>query len=302
MFNEEANARLAVAHTDEVMRRYEQYEIICVNDGSSDGTLAALKELEGEYPSVVVVSYPRNRGMGYAIKRGIAAAQGDVVVTLDADLTFDPADTPKLLEQMPEYDLVIGSPYVSGGKLEGVPFHRKLISKLGNYVLSWAMPATVKSTTTVFRAYNRELLDAIDIESDRMEINPEILAKAAALGFSITEVPVHLGTRKFGESKFNFRSGASGHFWLSAHEKPFLIFGGIGILLLIFGLLSGGYITYLFFKGTLDPNRPLINLTVLFIVSGIIVLLFGFVSNQVLQVKRELLKVRKDVRKMERKL
>jgi hypothetical protein len=176
-----------------------------------------------------------------------------------------------------------------------------MISKLGNYVLSLAMPATVKSTTTVFRAYNRELLDAIDIESDRMEINPEILAKAAALGFSITEVPVSLGTRKIGESKFNFRSGASGHFWLSAYEKPFLIFGGVGLLLLVMGLVSGGYITYLFFEGRLDPNRPLINLTVLFIVSGIIVLLFGFVSNQVLLVKRELLKIRKDVRKMERR-
>ena len=301
MFNEAGNTRPAVERTDAVLRQLGEYEVICVNDGSSDGTLAELEGLTTEFPSLVIASYPRNRGMGHAIKHGIAVAKGDVVVTLDADLTFDPADIPKLLEKMPEYDLVIGSPYVSGGRLEGVPFHRKMISKLGNYVLSWAMPATVKSTTTVFRAYNRELLDAIDIESDRMEINPEILAKAAALGFSITEVPVSLGTRKIGESKFNFRSGASGHFWLSAYEKPFLIFGGVGLLLLVMGLVSGGYITYLFFEGRLDPNRPLINLTVLFIVSGIIVLLFGFVSNQVLQVKRELLKIRKDVRKMERR-
>lgn len=299
MYNEEDNVRLVVMQTDAAMRSYgEPYEILCVNDGSSDGTQREIDRAREDFPAVVKVTYAENRGMGHAIKKGIAAAKGDVIVTLDADQTFDPADTPKLLSYLPAYDLVIGSPYIDGGHMTGVPFYRKLISKLGNYVLSWAIPYDVKSTTTVFRAYNRELLDAIDIESDRMEINPEILAKAGALGYRIKEIPVTLSTRKHGASKFHFISGAKGHFWLSAYEKPFLIFGFFGLLLLLFGLVSGLFIVKEFIEGTLDPTRPLINLTVLFVVSGMIILLFGFVSNQVLQIKRELLKVRRDLKRV----
>lgn len=301
MYNEEENVRLVVEQTDAAMRKYgEPYEIICVNDGSSDSTEREIDRAKADFPRVVKVSYVENRGMGHAIKEGINASKGDAVVTLDADQTFDPADTPKLLSFLPEYDLVIGSPYIDGGHMTGVPFYRKLISKLGNYVLSWAIPYDVKSTTTVFRAYNRVLLDAIDIESERMEINPEILAKAGALGYRIKEVPVTLSTRKHGESKFHFISGAKGHFWLSAYEKPFIIFGFFGLLLLFFGLVSGLLILKEFIEGTLDPMRPLINLTVLFVVSGMIILLFGFVSNQVLQIKKEVLKIRRDIKKYDK--
>jgi len=301
MFNEEENVKHILKKTDNVMEKYDNYEIICVNDGSSDKTLKKLEKYKEKYGSLVIVTYEENRGMGYAIKKGIEAARGDVVITLDADMTFDPSDIPKLLEKIDKYDMVIGSPYIKGGELEGVPGYRKLISKLGNLVLSHSMPYNVKSTTTVFRAYKMELLDSIEIESDRMEINPEILAKAGALGYRVIEVPVKLSTRVYGESKFNFISGAKGHFWLSAYEKPFLIFGFFGILLLIAGAVAGAYIFNLYFNGTLDPDRPLINLTVLFVVSGMLVLLFGFVSNQILQVKREILKMRRDISKIKRK-
>ena len=300
MYNEEENVKHIIKLTDEVMQKYESYEIICVDDGSKDNTLDMLEKEKKKYPAVNIVTYKHNRGMGYALRQGFEKAKGDVIITLDADMTFDPRDIPKLMEKTDEYDLVIGSPYIKGGELEGVPWYREIISKLGNFVLSRSMPYNVKSTTTVFRAYKKELLDSIEIESDRMEINPEILAKAGSLGYRIVEVPVKLSTRVYGESKFNFISGAKGHFWLSAYEKPFLIFGFFGLLLIIIGLISGAYILNLFLKERLDPNRPLINMTVLFVVSGLLVLLFGFVSNQILQIKREILRMRRDISKIKR--
>jgi glycosyltransferase involved in cell wall biosynthesis len=301
MYNEEENVGHVLKKTDTVMKGYGDYEIICVNDGSGDGTLEALEGASKDYPALRIVSYKQNRGMGYALRQGFEHAKGDVMITLDADMTFDPADIPKLMEKIDDYDMVIGSPYIKGGGLEGVPWYREVISKLGNFVLTRSMPYNVKSTTTVFRAYRRELIDAIDIESDRMEINPEILAKAGSLGYRVMEVPVKLSTRIYGESKFNFISGAKGHFWLSAYEKPFIIFGFFGFLLMVIGAISGIYILNLFFKNELDPNRPLINMTVLLIVSGLLVLLFGFVSNQILQIKREILKMRRDISRLKQK-
>jgi len=300
MYNEEDNVEHVVKITNEVMKNYADFEIICVNDGSSDKTLERLEKEKEKYPSLEIVTYRANRGMGYALKKGFEKARGDVIITLDADMTFDPRDIPKLMEKIDEYDMVIGSPYIKGGELEGVPWYREIISRLGNFVLSRSMPYNVKSTTTVFRAYKKELLDSIDIESERMEINPEILAKAGSLGYRVIEVPVKLSTRIYGESKFNFMSGAKGHFWLSAYEKPFIIFGFFGLLLIIIGLISGAYILNLFLNNRLDPNRPLINMTVLLVVSGLLVLLFGFVSNQVLQIKREILKMRRDISKIKK--
>jgi glycosyltransferase involved in cell wall biosynthesis len=296
MFNEAGNVAPIVREVESVLKDMGEHEIICINDGSRDDTLERLRGLERDIPSLRVVTYSTNRGMGYALKQGFKEARGDVIVTIDADGTFSPRDIPFLVEKIGEYDIVIGSPYIKGGTLSGIPFHRKLISKLGNAVLAWSIPFNVRSTTTVFRAYKREVLESIDIESNKMEINPEILAKAGALGFQFKEVPVRLTTRTEGESKFNFLSGAKGHFMLSANEKPFLLFGVMGIILLLIGIISGGYIVKLYFDRALDPNRPLINLTVLFIVSGMIILLFGFVSNQVLQIRRELLRLRRELK------
>jgi len=297
MYNESGNVSPIVRELASVLKGMGGHEIICVNDGSNDDTLERLQALEADVPTLRIVTYSHNRGMGYALKQGFKASGGDIVVTIDADGTFSPNDIPLLVEKVGEYDIVIGSPYIKGGTLSGIPFHRKLISKLGNAVLAWSIPFNVRSTTTVFRAYKREVLESIEIESDKMEINPEILAKAGALGFQFKEVPVRLTTRTEGESKFNFLSGVKGHFMLSANEKPFLLFGVMGIILLLIGIVSGGYIVKLYFDSTLDPNRPLINLTVLFIVSGMIILLFGFVSNQVLQIRRELLRLRSEIRK-----
>jgi len=301
MYNEEENVKHVVAKTDKVMGQYDDYEIICVDDGSTDRTLDELEKALPDHPALTIVSYKPNGGMGHALKKGFEKATGDVIITLDADMTFRPEDIPVLMEHIDGYDMVIGSPYIKGGGLEGVPFYREIISRLGNFVLSRSMPYNIKSTTTVFRAYKKELLDSMDIESEKMEINPEILAKAGTLGFKIIEVPVRLSKREYGESKFKFFSGAKGHFWLSAYEKPFLIFGFFGLLLIIIGIISGAYILNLFFRNELDPNRPLINMTVLLVVSGLLVLLFGFVSNQILQIKREILKMRRDLARLKKK-
>jgi glycosyltransferase involved in cell wall biosynthesis len=181
-----------------------------------------------------------------------------------------------------------------GGGVKNVPFHRLWISKLGNKILRFAMPNRIYTSTGIFRAYRRKVLDSLELESDGKEIHLEILSKAIALGFRVKEVPALLTGRKKGRSKFKFRKTALSHLIFSAFEKPMMIFGLIGFLTLGIGLLIGAYVVYLRFSGDLTPGRPLITFSILLILGGIQILSFGFIALQILALRKEILRVQKE--------
>lgn len=272
------------------------FEIIPVNDGSADDTFAKLQGQAAEDDCLRPTGYPDNSGRGRAIRTGIAHARGTYIMTCDADLSYDEAYLPamyKLLTAPEAPDMVIGSPYMPGGGTENVPTNRLFISRMGNLVLSRIMPGNIHTVTGILRGYRASAIQALDLESDGKEIHLEIISKGIAAGFRIIEFPAVLTGRKKGKSKFRFKATALSHILFSFFEKPSILFGIVGSLLILAGLLAGGYIVYLWQNGTLNPNRPLMTLMVIVLLAGMQVFLFGFLGSLLVSLRREIFRVQR---------
>jgi dolichol-phosphate mannosyltransferase len=191
---------------------------IAVDDGSRDATLAQLSELNPRYPFLRVARHERNRGMAAALRTGIARALGEhspgfeVLAFMDADLTHAPEDLPRLIAPIAEdrADFVLGSRYVAGGRMRGVPWARRAISVIGNLTVRRLLFLKVNDLTSGFRAARSEVFRAIALEEHGFGIQLEGTAKAARAGFRVAEVPITLGVRKNGYSKMAYTRS----FWL----------------------------------------------------------------------------------------
>ena len=298
MFNEAENAETTLKRVEEVISPYtDSFEIVPVNDGSVDTTLEILTKVAAQNGRIKVVSYPKNMGRGMALRTGFKQSTGDMVVSIDADLSYDPRyilDLVDVLKKDQDIDFVLASPYMPGGGVKDVPFLRLWISKLGNKILRLAMPNRIYTSTGIFRAYRRKVLDSLELESDGKEIHLEILSKAIALSYRVKEVPAVLTSRKGGRSKFKFRKTAISHLVFSVFEKPVIVFGVLGLLTLGIGLLIGLYIAYLRFAGELTAGRPLITFAILLILGGIQILSFGFIAIQIVSIRKEILRIQKE--------
>lgn len=304
MYNEEDNVLITLNEVKKVLKTYPSYQILAVNDGSRDKTLSLLEEFAHENPELEVLSHPVNMGMGRALKTGFEKAEGDVIVTLDADLSYDPKYITKLISELHKnnLDIVIGSQYMRGGHTEDIPFIRLFISKMANKIVGYALNENISTVTGILRAYRKDVIDSIEIESTGTEINPEILSKAIAIGFEVKEIPVTLKGRKLGESKIRFRSTTVSHLLFTFYEKPMILFGVIGLILCLIGIISAIYLFYQYLIGTLDPTRPLMLFMVLMLISGIQILIFGFVATQISLLKREIYIIQKENKLMRKKL
>jgi len=298
MFNEAENAETTLKRIEEVLAQSPgSFEIIPVNDGSIDDTLKILEKVAGQDEKIKVASYPKNIGRGMALRTGFKKSIGDIIISIDADLSYDPNDILNLIGALKtdqDVDFVLASPYMPGGGVQNVPFHRLWISKLGNKILRFAMPNRIYTSTGIFRAYRRKVLDSLELESDGKEIHLEILSKAIALGYRFKEIPAILTSRKKGRSKFKFKKTAISHLVFSIYEKPMIVFGFLGLVTLGMGFLIGIYIVYLRFSGGLTPGRPLITFALLLILGGIQILSFGFVAIQIVSLRREILRIQKE--------
>jgi glycosyltransferase involved in cell wall biosynthesis len=298
MFNEAENVISSLQRVKETLVSFKgTYEIIAVNDGSSDHTLEILNKAAEKDKRLKIVSYAKNIGRGMALRRGFKESKGEIVVSIDADLSYAPhyiTDFFEILRKERDIDFLLASPYMPGGDVQNVPFLRLWVSKWGNKILRLTMPNRIYTSTGIFRAYRRKVLDSLELESDGKEIHLEILSKAIALGFRVKEVPAVLTGRKKGKSKFKFKRTAISHLIFSAFEKPMILFGFIGLLTLGIGFCIGIYVAYLRFFGSLTPGRPLITFSLLLILGGIQILSFGFIAIQLVSLRREILRVQKE--------
>ncbi|MBI5208348.1 MAG: glycosyltransferase family 2 protein [Elusimicrobia bacterium] len=179
------------------------HELVAVDDGSTDETFAALTELAGRRGSVHVVRHPANRGLGAALRTGFAAAKGDWIATLDADLTFHPSQLRGLLEcqRRTGADLVSGSPFLSAEGCSQVPWFRRLPSLAVNGLYRTFFHGGFTSYTPVLRLYRAELLKNLKFLSSGFEINAEIAARFILAGHRVAETAVTLSSRRHGASK-----------------------------------------------------------------------------------------------------
>ena len=305
MYNEEANVLRTLIEVNKVLKDYVDYEIIVIDDGSIDETFQLAEEFASNNTHVHIYKHPINMGMGNALRTGFEKSRGDIIITLDADLSYSASHIPILASELlidETIDIAVGSQYMEGGKVKNVPFLRLFLSKIANKFIGYSMTENLSTVTGVLRAYRREVLESMELESNGTKINLEILSKAIAIGFKIKEVPAVLEGRTLGESKVKFKSKTISHILFSLYEKPMILFGVIGLILFLIGFVSGIYLFYQYLIGTLDPTRPLIIFSVLMIISGIQILIFGFVATQISLLKREIFIIQKENRLLTKKL
>jgi dolichol-phosphate mannosyltransferase len=183
-----------------------EWDLLLVDDGSTDGTSAILDRLQTESPQVHVVAHPQNRGLGAALVTGFSAATGDVIVTLDADLSHPLDLIPQLVAGTADADAVYASRFVPGGGMVGVPRSRAVISGAANRVLRRAFRSPVRDLTTGMRAYRRASVSQLPINATGFEAQLEITVRLVTAGARIDEVPLLLTVRAAGESKMRYGS------------------------------------------------------------------------------------------------
>lgn len=305
MYNEEENALNTLSKVNDVLKDYDDYEIIAVDDGSADDTFKLASEFASKNNNIKILQHSVNVGMGRAIRTGFDNSKGDIIVTIDADLSYKPDHIHRLVNELindETVDIVVGSPYMEGGGVNNVPPFRLFISKAANKFVGFSMAENLSTVTGVLRAYRREVVDSLELESNGTDINLEILSKASATRFKIKEIPALLEGRELGQSKLKFRAKTISHVLFSFYEKPIMLFGAIGIFLLFIGLISAIYLFYEYLTGILDPTRPLMLFMVLMILSGIQILIFGFVATQISLLKREIYIVQKENRLIRKRM
>jgi glycosyltransferase involved in cell wall biosynthesis len=197
-FNEEATFKTVV---DNVLDSPFTREVLIIDDGSTDGTLAAARSVND--PRVRVLAQGRNRGKGAAVRRGFAEATSDYVVVQDADLEYDPAEYAVLLEPLLDgrADVVYGSRFLAGRP------HRVLYfwHSVGNKVLTTGSNVFTNLNLTdmesCYKAFRREVIQSITIEEDRFGFEPEVTAKIARGGWRVYEVGISYSGRTYAEGK-----------------------------------------------------------------------------------------------------
>ena len=197
LFNERENVPHLVRAVRGALGGARDWELLLVDDGSTDGTREAAEEAEREDPRVRLVPLARNYGQTAAMQAGFDHSQGDVVVSMDGELQNDPADIPALVEKLDEgFDLVAGYRVRRQDRL----LTRKLPSWAANRVIRWITGVTIRDNGCSLKAYRRELLERIHLYSDMHRFIPAMAVATA--GARVTELPVRHHARRFGESKY----------------------------------------------------------------------------------------------------
>ncbi len=204
--------------------------ILVIDDGSPDGTGEIAEKLAARDTRVGVLHRPKKLGLGSAYKTAFAWAlerDFDAVVEMDADFSHDPASLPSLLAASNGRNLVIGSRYVEGGKVENWSRWREMLSRGGNAYVSLALGLGVKDATSGFRVYSRSVLEAIDLESIRTNgyaFQVEMTYRTARLGFEIQELPITFTDRRVGKSKMSGRIVIEALSWVTAEALRHRVF------------------------------------------------------------------------------
>lgn len=286
IYNEEESVdKLYKALKENLEKLSEDFEIIAVDDGSTDSTFLKLSKLAQEDKRLKVIRFKKNYGQTAAMAAGFDTAKGDIVITIDADLQNDPSDIPLLLEKIKEgYDVV------SGWRKDRKDafLTRTLPSKIANYIISEVTGVYLHDYGCSLKAYKKDIVKSFNLYGDMHRFLPAI---AKGLGAKITEVPVKHHPRLYGKSKYGISRTIRVildiflvKFLNDYINKPLYAFGAVGFSLFGIGFLLGLYLSFIkFIKGESIGERPLLFLTVLLIISGIQFISTGIIAEIIIR-------------------
>jgi glycosyltransferase involved in cell wall biosynthesis len=264
------------------------WEAIIVDDGSTDGSLEALRAVHARDPRFTVVVLRRNFGQTPAFAAGFDAARGEIVVTMDADLQNDPKDIPRLLETMEAggYDIVSGWRQDRHEPL----LLRRVPSMFGNRVMTWLTGVQLHDTGCSLKAYRAEVIKNVKLYGNLHRFIP---AASSWYGVRVAEVPVRDNARAHGRSKYGrgltraprvLLDLLTLRFLLHYATRPIHIFGGLGILSFGLGFAIGLYLTAIKLLGHQDiGSRPLLLLAILLVMVGVQLLTMGLLGELVVR-------------------
>ncbi|MDB9361647.1 glycosyltransferase family 2 protein [Nodularia spumigena CS-588/02] len=265
------------------------YEIICVDDGSTDGSAEFLKEQAQIRTDLKAVLLRRNYGQSAAMAAGFNYAMGKVIVTLDADLQNDPADIPLLLAKLAEgYDLVSGWRH----QRQDAVISRLIPSKIANWLIGKVTEVKLHDYGCSLKAYRSEVLADMNLYGELHRFLP---ALAYIEGARITEIQVRHHARRFGQSKYGiwrtFRvmmDLLTIYFMKKFLTRPMHVFGLLGLGSMVTGTLIGMYLTFIKLAlGASIGNRPLLILAVLLLVTGVQLFCFGLLAELLMRTYHE---------------
>jgi len=182
--------------------------VVVVDDNSPDGTAGAVEGMKKEFPPILIRRSGK-QGIGSAYLAGFREAldkAAEVIMEMDADLSHKPEEIPKFIKAIENYDLVLGSRYIKGGKIENWNLVRRIISKGGNLIARILLDLTINDITTGYRAYRRKVLEKINldkVQSDGYGFQAEMLFRAKEKGFRIGEIAITFREREHGRSKLS---------------------------------------------------------------------------------------------------
>lgn len=259
------------------------FEIWLINDGSTDDSEKVVKSLMQKDARIRMISFRKNFGKAAALQSGFRHVEGNIVITMDADLQDDPAEIPRFIEKLDEgFDVVSGWKY---NRLD--PLEKRLPSKLFNAVSAKLSGVKLHDFNCGFKAYRREVVDQIDLYG---ELHRYIPVLAARWGFRIAEITVTHHKREFGKSKYGFKRYLRGlfdslttTFLLKYSDKPMYFFGKVGLISLILGFVICAYLTVLWLLGNSIGGRPLLILGILCIILGVQSISTGFIGDMIVE-------------------
>lgn len=281
VYNEEENVtRLIPKITNVMKKRTEEWEILIVDDGSTDKSYELLLEMKKDVEQLRLIKFKTNFGQTAALAAGFRYARGEIIITMDADLQNDPEDIPALLEKMAEkYDVVSG-----WRKDRKDPFiNRRLPSIMANWLISRITKVYLHDYGCTLKAYRKCILDNFQLYG---ELHRFIPALTSWSGARITEIPVNHHPRLYGTSKYGIGRTfkvildlITVKFLMSFSTQPLHIFGGVGLVSFLLGMLS--FLIVIILKLSMNFNmtgNPLLYLSILFIFTATQFIMMGLLA------------------------
>jgi glycosyltransferase involved in cell wall biosynthesis len=273
------------------------WELIIVNDGSSDGSGAIAQGLTTLSPRLRVLGYRTNRGRGHALRTGIAAAQGDTIVTTEIDLSWGDTIVHELvaeIQRYPDTDMVVASPHLPGGGYRNVPFKRVLLSRVGNMVIRACVSRAATMNTGMTRAYRRELIQSLPLTEDGKEFHLEVILKATTFGARVREIPAmlewkeykHQGQRVKRKSSSRIKLLILTHSLFSLFANPVRYVWAMSLVSLAVGGAALTWAVIEFVRHEVSVYLALLSVSM--VILGIVLFVMGVVLHQGNMIQREL--------------